>query len=314
MIEYARSKYDSVVVVVFSRGAEKWPGHVRADWIRETVPGVEVIHMPMDFCDPWDEESWQVWVRCLKAMGPDVTHLVSSEDYGIEQARLCGWEHDMFDKERKQQHICGTALRIDAIANWSFLPDAVKRSLVKKVVMVGAESTGKSTMAKALASTYNTVWVPEFGREICEWKDISMLGVRDMEEIAREQTRRENVAALQSNGLLFCDTEIIVTRAWCHHLLGFEPSTLLGRRNDYEIYALTNQRADWIQDGTRVCEKPEVRRFFTNFILNEVVISGRPYIQLPPRINDAIDTMVNLVDTSILSACYLKKPGIIYHS
>ena len=301
MIDYAQKKYDNVTAVVFSRGGETWPGELRTEWIRTTRPNIKVLHCPMDFCDPHDEESWEFWASTLKKIGHDCSHLVTSEDYGDETASRCGMTHDMYDITRTVVSISGTAVRNDTIRYFKFLPPAVKKDLVKKIVFVGAESTGKSTMSQDLAKKYETVCVPEFGRELCEWKSVHDFGIRDFEEIAREQLRRERELAVSSNGLMFCDTEIIVTRAWAKELLGFEPESMKGRINQYDLYAVTNITTPWVNDGTRYCENPETRQRFHEFILKEVNKSGSPVVQLPKRYSDAVHLVSDIVDTCFIS-------------
>ena len=299
MINYAIGCHKQVIVCVFSRGGETWDGELRAQWIRDSYnnPNVEIVHCPMDFCDPYDEDSWAVWTNVLKNIGRDVTHFVSSEDYGDEIARRCGWAHQVYDKSRFNTPISGTEIRKDILGNWKFLPDSVRKSLVKKVAIVGAESTGKTTLCEKMSAEFNTVYVPEYGRKYCEFKDITNLSSRDFISITNEQKILEDRLAVQSNGIMFCDTEMIVTRAWAEHLLGFEPIEIKGIVNSYDLFAVTNVNNNWAQDGTRVCDEQKVREKFQKFILSEINRTNQKYIMLPKNYDQAFHTLTDLLKT-----------------
>jgi len=95
----------------------------------------------------------------------------------------------------------------------------------KRVALVGAESTGKTTLAQVLAKHYGTVWVGEYGREYSEnvghhvgkgyvWRD------EEFAEIARVQFERELEAARQARRVLICDTDVLATEIWQERYLG----------------------------------------------------------------------------------------------
>jgi HTH-type transcriptional repressor of NAD biosynthesis genes len=75
-----------------------------------------------------------------------------------------GWS--IFD--RTHVPVSGTAIRDDIVGNWEFLASTTKADLCKRVVICGAESTGTTTLAKALAEHYKTTVVPEYGRHF-DW-------------------------------------------------------------------------------------------------------------------------------------------------
>src|SRR5258706_14795485 len=104
------------------------------------------------------------------------------------------------------------------VTMWLSQGPPVRAWLTKRVAIVGAESTGTTTLARDLAKHYGTTWVPEYGRELTEeivgvgtpmdkidWSDI------DFSAIAREQQRREDEAASQAGPLLICDTDALAT-------------------------------------------------------------------------------------------------------
>ena len=106
------------------------------------------------------------------------------------------------------------AVRNDPHANWEFIEPAVRGWFAKRVCILGAESTGTTTLAKALAEALQTVWVEEYGREYSEVK----LAKNDPEwrteeftMIAEEQTHREDKAARRANRVLICDTNAFAT-------------------------------------------------------------------------------------------------------
>src|SRR6185369_11437204 len=149
------------------------------------------------------------------------------------------------------------AIRHDAITHWQHVPNAVRPYLARKVAIVGAESTGKTTLAEHLANHYSTVWVAEYGRDYCELKDIDTLTPTDLLAIAVEQAALEDRMAVQSNGLLICDTDLMVTRAWSMHLCGtIHPKIAeVEKSRRYDLHLVTSSQVEWQNDGTRVCDR-----------------------------------------------------------
>ena len=84
----------------------------------------------------------------------------------------------------------------------------------KKVVLYGPESTGKSTLARALADHFNTVFVEEYSRVYAEELALKnqLLTKNDVEHIARGQMKLENEMLAKANNLLICDTDLLETK------------------------------------------------------------------------------------------------------
>ncbi|HET8572864.1 MAG TPA: ATP-binding protein [Edaphocola sp.] len=150
---------------------------------------------------------------------------------------------------------------------------------VKKIVIIGPESTGKSTVAKALAQHFDTVFVPEFAREY-----IDALGrpyvYEDLWEIARGQLALEEQKAEEArNGLLFCDTDLYVLKVWSEHKYGRCDERILraiGRRQ-YDDYLLTDIDLPWVADPQREHPEPEMRQYFFKVYKEIVINSGLPW-------------------------------------
>src|SRR5690606_31123528 len=87
---------------------------------------------------------------------------------------------------------------------------------MKKVVILGPESTGKSTLSQQLATHYHTEWVPEYARQYLE-----ELGrpyeQHDLLTIAAGQLGLEDEMAQKAQGLLICDTDLYVIKVWSEH-------------------------------------------------------------------------------------------------
>ena len=92
-----------------------------------------------------------------------------------------------------------------------------KKSDCLRIVLYGPESTGKTTLAKSLAEHYKTLWVPEFARNYLQrkWdKKKQVCTLNDLFFIAEGQIKQENDLVKNANQFLFCDTNILVTKAW----------------------------------------------------------------------------------------------------
>ena len=155
------------------------------------------------------------------------------------------------------------------------------KSEIKKIAVVGPESTGKSTMSAYLAKQYNTVWVPEYARGYCEkltgpptWQDeINMF---------YGQVSLEDELAPQANGLLICDTTFITVKVWSDHTFGRTPQVVLDAlpKRTYDLYLLLNIDLPWEEDPLR--DFPHMREHFMDvwyreldaLMANYVLISG----------------------------------------
>lgn len=134
-------------------------------------------------------------------------------------------------------------------------------SPVKKIAVVGPESTGKSTISRLLASHYNTVWVPEYARGYCErltapctWEDeINMF---------RGQLALEKSLIPEAKGVLICDTTFLTVKIWSDHIFGRSPQEVLDRLpvHPYDFYLLMDIDLPWEEDPLR--DFPDKREYF----------------------------------------------------
>jgi HTH-type transcriptional regulator, transcriptional repressor of NAD biosynthesis genes len=225
----------------------------------------------------------QVKLQTLGIRNEGIDLIVSSEAYGQEMAEkyFTNAAYHVVDMAREVVPISGTACRDDLFGNWHFLPEAVREGLIPRIIVTGAESTGTTTLALALAEHYGARYVPEYGRQYTEeWlaareainpsevvEDL-VWNHDDFERIATRQTMLENNAAKQLEGypLVIADTDALSTAIWEFRYLGDgrPPVTLSGlpRR---DLYFVTDHvgvefEPDPIRDGELV--RPEMTRWF----------------------------------------------------
>jgi NadR type nicotinamide-nucleotide adenylyltransferase len=155
------------------------------------------------------------------------------------------------DRDRRQAPISGERLRADVHGQRRFLSPAVYADFVKRVALVGGESTGKSSLAIELARELQTLYVAEFGRELWELRR-GALAYSDLLYIAEQQIAREEATAGRANEWLFCDTTPLTTLFYCRHLFGrAEPALEALAARPYELVVLCAPDFPFVQDGTR---------------------------------------------------------------
>jgi HTH-type transcriptional repressor of NAD biosynthesis genes len=284
LIETALRQVDRLTVLVCSKGHEPIPGERRVAWLREMFPGVDVRHHA-DENPSWPHEHprfWELWTASIRRhvpVGPDL--VFSSEDYGEELARRLGARHLMVDRERRAVPVSGQAVREDPVRHWGFVPECVRPELVRRVVVSGPESTGKTTLARDLAERFATAWASEFARGHLDRK----YGGRplsppcreeDLPEIARGQLAEEDEAARRSNGVLVCDTDLYATWFYAEEYFGACPGWIreTARTRRYALHLLLDADVPWVEDAQR--DLPHRRRAMLAWLRAALERDARP--------------------------------------
>ena len=266
-----------VLVLVYDSPGFQPAVHVRAGWVKARFPEVRVLSVfdppehretvsPVDeivsvLTQPSHKADLKIssyYARLLREVysGP-VARVYSSEAYGTTFAQALGAQHIMVDQARARHPVSGTLCRQEPhlARQRGWISPEVYAHYLKKVCLVGGESTGKSSLAQALAERLGTVWVPEYGREFVERHGACQ--PPDLLHIARVQLQREREALLhpEVNRVLVCDTEAATTLFWSKfYYEGWAEPELerLGQDSVGQyMHILCGDEIGFQQDGTR---------------------------------------------------------------
>ena len=304
----------------------------RVTWLREAHadnPRLTVIGMPCDA--PVDVHSAPVWAAQETAIRValrnfstlPVDAVFSNETYGDELAARFAARHVQFDPDRTAVPISATRIRADLAGNWHHLAAPTRAGLAVRVILVGAESTGTTTVSEQLAAHYRdrwpqTRWVPEFGREYTETKwttaraeardrglpepelDEIEWNQDDFDLVAAEQTQREQQAARTGSPVLVCDTDAFATMIWERRYLTETArparpwaTTDLPRR---DIYLLTSHDGvPWHDDGLREGDLA-IRAAMTDWFADELTRAGHSWVLLTGDLPERVALAVRVVD------------------
>ena len=161
LIDTALAQSERVTVIVCDEDGQTISGETRAAWLREIHPDATVLVVRSPLAD--DDSAG--WARStIEWLGHVPEAAFTSEAYGDAYARHMGSTHVSVDADRRTVPISASAIRGNPLQYLDYLEPCVRAHFVKRVVVIGAESTGTTTLAMALAEHYQTAWVPEFGR------------------------------------------------------------------------------------------------------------------------------------------------------
>lgn len=184
-------------------------------------------------------------------------------------------ESEIIYFERKEVPISSTEIREWASANWDYIPSVCKSYYTQKVLVLGSESTGKSTLVQNLALAYNTNFVSEVGRDTCEHAGgEDFMNVEDLYENFIRQKINVMDAAKDSNRILFVDTDALTTLFYSNFLLTNKQeienctklAEVLNGITKWDLVLFLEPTVEFIQDGTRAETIANDREKYSNQI------------------------------------------------
>lgn len=170
--------------------------------------------------------------------------------------------------------------------------------MIRRVVILGPESTGKSTLCEKLAAHYHTSWVPEFAREYL-LKNGPAYSYDDLLTIARRQLALEDeIASTLHRPLLFVDTDMYVMKIWCEFVFGKCHQWILDRivERNYSLYLLCNIDLPWVPDELREYPDLEPRTKLFNIYKDNMMNQHRPWKLISGNNEERFQTAVTAVN------------------
>ncbi len=242
--------------------AARFPGHeaivVDDQWLGQRcfALGIPLRPLPQNNSSDEAQQTFLAWLLSMVLKRrPDA--IFCSESYGTECARVLSHVlgHTVtpiiVDLDRSHAPVSASHIRRNPQLMRRWMASEVNTSFVYRIAVLGGESTGKTSLAAALAAHFETAWVHEYGRELWEQQS-GDLNEADLLKIAQEQIRREEAESRVASGYLFCDTSPLTTAGYAGWMFGRVDVKLakLAMRS-YDGIVLCCPDFPFVQDGTR---------------------------------------------------------------
>ncbi len=285
------------VVISWSEKRESTTKELRYRWINNAFKHLDNIKILLlqDTANSKEEYNDNYWekgaLEIKKMIGKKIDVVFCGSDYRKTKRfeNLYGEDSEIIYFEREEIPISSTDIRTNVFKHWNYLPQVCRPYYVKKVLIVGGESTGKSTLVRNLAIAYNTNYVREVGRETCDIAGKEEFMNKDdlVENLLRQKTL-ELEALYNSNKILFIDTDSITTKFYSKFLLNNsndikECSNLadsITAINNFDLVILLEPTVKFIQDGTRNEKIRNNRDKYSEQLKQLLIESKKEYISL----------------------------------
>lgn len=179
--------------------------------------------------------------------------------------------------------------------------------MLRKIVVIGPESTGKSTLCKQLAQHYNTVWCPEFAREYLLTNGTNY-SYDDLLTIAKGQLILENEYSQKMNSPsfplttshspFFIDTDMYVMKVWCEFVFDKCHRFILDQivERKYDLYLLCNTDLPWVKDELREYPDLESRHKLYNIYKDIMINQSVPWVDISGTYEERLQKAIAAVN------------------
>ena len=255
----------------------------------------------------YTEDLWDDDCRKVKEMiGKHIDAVFCGSDYDESSFWNKCYPDSEFIVFERDKYISSTAIRKDVYGHWDWLPLEVRPYFVKKVLLIGGESTGKSTLTINLAKYYNTNFLEEVGRELSELSGTDKMMLKeDYVKILLEHKDKELKLKESSNKLLFIDTDCLITKFYMEFLKddGIEKNAVLAdaiaKINNYDLILFLTPDVEFVQDGTRNEEIKNERKMYSDKIREIYTESGFKYHVISGSYEERFLKAVDLIDNML---------------
>ncbi len=256
--------------------------NVRIITVEDNAPTKE--HYSRD--NHWEQGA----VDIKKSIGKNIDVVFCGSDYqgsGIFEKLYSNSEIVYF--ERSEIDISSSKIRENPLKHWQYIPKVSRGHYGKRVLVIGSESTGKSTLTRNLSLAYNTSYVEEIGREVCYLAGgEDYMNLEDLMINIIRQKDKEIKALENCNRLLFVDTDAITTQFYGEFLLTdkeeIEKCNNLAKAvsalSRFDLVLFLEPTVEFVQDGTRNQKIADSRQLYSNKLKSLFIKENIDFVSL----------------------------------
>lgn len=311
IIQAANMCRELYIVLSVGHNRQEIDARVRYRWLYQLTKHIGNVTIIMledsaETKEAYTEEYWQGDADKVKAqIGRPIDVVFCGNDYDENSFwNKCYPESELFIIKRNE--INSTELRKAPYKHFDWLPNVVKPYYVKKVLLMGSESTGKSTLTINLANKFNTNYIDEAGRDISERSGTDMLMLsEDFTEILLQHKLNEIKAVESSNKVLFIDTDALVTQFYMSFLddPGIEKNRALSDAidalNRYDLILFLEPDVEFVQDGDRSEVIRDDRKKYSDRIKELLRSHGKQFVSVSGSYQERYEIAVRAVESML---------------
>ena len=188
--------------------------------------------------------------------------------------------------------------------------------MILKVVVIGPESTGKSSLCEQLANHYNTEWVKEYAREYLlangtEYNYDNLLEIAEGQfalenaaiQAAKDKIKNANESnSTSSSELILIDTNMYVLKVWCEFVFDKCHPWILNQivENSYDLYLLCNIDLPWVKDELREYPDLEIREKLYHHYKDLLINQSTPWVNISGNYQQRLEVAIKAIDSVLI--------------
>ncbi|HWI86866.1 MAG TPA: AAA family ATPase [Sphingomonas sp.] len=277
LIRTARALADHLTVVICWQPDDEISGALRLQWMLEMYPSLRVVGIESPSPNNPDPGLHVLLADKIKELHSDpINSVIASDRRQAGLAAALEARFMLIDPDHQAMPVRSADVLADPLGNWRFIPPAVRPRFASTICLHGPESTGKTTLAPALARHFDTLYVPEYGRTYCEQYGLS-LGMEDLVAIGRTHHALTQALLRECNRRLILDTDPLMTAVWADMLFERRDPWFDAFQSTAKLYLLLDIDMPWVDDGTRFFGGPRQRQRFFDLSMAELERRGLDY-------------------------------------
>ena len=301
------------IVLSWCKCRDSVPKELRYRWILNSTRHLTNIKIILieDSAFSKDEYNignyWEIGANEIKnSIGKHIDVVFCGDDYkGTHKFEKLYKDSEVVYFNRGEVPISSTDIRNKPLRYWDYIPSVARGYYTKKVLIVGGESTGKSTLVQNLALAYNTNYVSEVGRDTCDYAGGEEFMIADdlIENLLKQRINVDE-AAKYSNKLLFVDTDALTTKFYINFLLNKDSqdatvcnnlADAIHKINKWDLVLFLEPTVEFVQDGTRSEEIASDRIKYSNQIKEMLESNGVNFITIDGDYTNRFNTAKGVI-------------------